>query len=49
MPLFAVAFPANANYFITFLIDVATFDMLPPEATEFFVQFPENDSFNLAF
>ena len=49
MPLFAVAFPANANFFITFLIDIATFDIMPPEATSWLLTFPEKPSFNLAF
>ena len=49
LPLFYTTFPANANFFLTFLIDVATFDMLPPEVPNFFFDFPVKDSFNLAF
>lgn len=49
LPLFFTTFPANANFFITFLIDVATFDMLPDDVIAFFFTFPEKDSYNLAF
>ena len=49
LPLFYTSFPANANFFLTFLIDVATFDLLPDEVGEFFFTFPDKDSFNLAF
>ena len=37
------------SFFLTFLIDVATFDMLPPEATSWLFTFPERPSYNLAF
>ena len=49
MPLFNCAFPSNANFFITFLIDVATFDFMPGEATEFVFQFPDGDPYSMAF
>ena len=40
LPLFSVYFPANANFFITFIIEVATFDIMPPEATDWLLKFP---------
>jgi len=40
LPLFFVRFPANANFFLIFIIDVATFDLLPPEATSWLFTFP---------
>ena len=41
LPLFYTLFPANANYFLSFLIDVATFDILPSlEVIAFFFDFP---------
>ena len=49
LPLFFTTFPANANFFIAFLIDVATFDMLPPDVIPFFFDFPDKPSYNLAF
>ncbi len=29
LPLFNISFPANANYFLTFLIELANMDILP--------------------
>ena len=49
LPLFFVVFPANANFFLTFLIDVATFDFLPEGVISWFFAFPVKPSFNLAF
>ena len=49
MPFFYATFPANANFLITFLISVATFDLLPASVIPFFFDFPVKDSFNLAF
>ena len=49
LPLFFVLFPANANFLLTFLINVATFDIMPSEATDWLLKFPEKPSFNLAF
>ena len=49
LPLFFTPFPANANFFITFIITVATFDMLPEKVLPLFFDFPVKDSYNLAF
>jgi len=49
MPLLPVQFPANANFFITFLISVATFDMLPAQVIPFIFTFPENEPYTLGF
>ena len=49
MPLFYCTFPSNANFFINFIISVATFDMLPPMVIPTLFDFPAKDSFNLAF
>jgi hypothetical protein len=49
LPLFFVVFPANANYFLTYLIDLATFDILPAGSVSLFFTFPVKPSFNLAF
>lgn len=49
MPLLKSAFPANAGFFVTFLIDVATFDMLPSVATFNIFDVPNRPAYNLAF
>lgn len=49
MPLFYILFPANANFFLNFLISVATFDMLPSFVLPLIFDFPVKPSFNLAF
>ena len=46
MPLFKTAFPANANFFIMFMISVATFDMLPEVILPIFFDFPVKASYN---
>ena len=46
LPLFKTAFPANANFFIRFIIDVATFDMLPSMIMPAIFDFPVRPSFN---
>ena len=50
MPLMNVKFPANANTFIIFLVEIANFDVLPTDAlfAEIF-DFPEDGSFNMNF
>ena len=50
MPLFWVKFPANASMFNVFLIDVATFDIVPSEDIneEVFV-LPEDKPYNINF
>ena len=49
MPLFKTAFPANANFFIMFIITVATFDLLPETVLPIFFDFPVKPSYNQAF
>ena len=49
LPLFSSNFPANASFILTLLIDIATFDMLPEEVTDFFFDFPDKDPYNEAF
>lgn len=49
LPLFALSFPSNANFFISFLIEIATFDILPGDVPNLIFNFPEKDSFNEAF
>ena len=49
LPLIPVQFPANANFFINFLIGVATFDMLPPQVIPLFFTFPANEPYTLGF
>ena len=51
MPLMNVKFPANANSFIVFLVDIANFDILPTDIVfEYIFTFPEDDEpYNLNF
>ena len=49
LPLFNLTFPANATFFMRFLIEIANFDLLPIEVTWYFFDFPEIGSFNLSF
>lgn len=49
MPLFYILFPANANFFLAFLINVATFDMLPGTVLPLFFDFPVKGPYNMAF
>ena len=49
LPLFNLTFPANATFFMRFLIDIANFDLLPIEVIWYFFEFPEEGSFNLSF
>ena len=49
LPLFSSKFPANAGFLLVFLIDIATFDMLPEEVIDFFFDFPDKDPYNEAF
>ena len=48
LPLFFTPFPANANYFVDYLIDIATFEACPEEILNIF-DFPVTESYNLAF
>ena len=50
MPLMNVKFPANANTFIIFLVEIANFDVLPTDwlFAEIF-DFPDDGSYNLNF
>ena len=50
LPLFELAFPANANLTILFIIKVANFDLVPPEIFLTVFTFPEDEEpFNDAF
>ena len=49
MPLTRVKTPANADYVLDYLIEVATFDPLPVEAIWAILAFPERDPYNEAF
>ena len=49
MQLFNLKFPANASFLLNFLVNVATFDLMPIEAIWFFFDFPEHGSFSLSF
>jgi hypothetical protein len=31
MPMLNILFPANAEYFLTFLVDIVTFNIIPTE------------------
>ena len=48
MPFYFTQMPANANYFCTFLIYIATFDIVP-EYFNMFWDFPVKMSFNVNF
>lgn len=50
LPLFWVKFPANASTFTAFLLDIATFDMVPSEEIngEVFV-LPDDEPYNVNF
>lgn len=50
LPLFELAFPANANITILYIIQVANFDLVPPEIFLTVFTFPEDgEPFNDAF
>ena len=49
LPLFNLNFPANANYFIEFVINVATFDLVPPELILMIFKFPESEAYSSGF
>ena len=50
MPLCNIKFPANAELFNAFMIEIALFDILPSEwILEQSMYFPQDDSFNLNF
>ena len=49
MPLFQLNVPANANLFLEFLIEVATFDPLPVEAIWAILEFPSREPYNDSF
>ena len=31
MPLFAIAFPANAQFFFSFIVDIVNFNIIPTD------------------
>ena len=41
LPLFNCKFPANAEMFLSKLIDVATFEILPEEYVDLYTDYPE--------
>ena len=50
MPLCNIKFPANAELFNGFMIEIALFDILPSEyLLEQIVYYPQQDPFNLNF
>ena len=49
MQLFNLRFPANASFLLSFLVNVATFDIMPIETIWFFFEFPEAGSYSLSF
>ena len=54
MQLFNLKFPANASFLVRFLVNVATFDLIPIEVLWYFFDFPEififeTGSFSLNF
>ena len=49
LPLFNSKFPANSELFLSELIDIATFEMLPEEYLEFFVDYPESQAYSDRF
>ena len=49
MQLFNIKFPANAGFLLNFLVNVATFDIMPIEGIWFFFDLPEKGAFNLSF
>ena len=42
-------FPANANYMLLLIIEVATFDLIPEEYVEYIFTFPQAEPYSLAF
>ena len=49
LPLFNLNFPANANLFIEFIIQVATFDLVPPDLILLIFSFPDAEAFTMGF
>ena len=49
MPLFNAKMPANAGFFVSFLITVATFDLLPEKVLPLIFDLPVKEPYNLAF
>ena len=49
MQLFNLKFPANAGFLLNFLVNVATFDIMPIEGIWFFFDLPERGAFSLSF
>ena len=46
LPLFHTNFPANANFLTTFLIQVATFEIIPNDVLPTMFNIPERGSYN---
>mmetsp|Transcript_42755 Transcript_42755/g.41107 ORF Transcript_42755/g.41107 Transcript_42755/m.41107 type:complete len:105 (-) Transcript_42755:753-1067(-) len=50
IPLFTISFPANAKMFYSFIVGIATFDVIPMEAIqEKFFSFTETEAKNQQF
>ena len=49
MQIFNLKFPANASFLLRFLVDVATFDLIPISAIWYFFDLPETGSYSLNF
>ena len=47
--LLNLKFPANAGFFLSFIVNIATFDPLPVEAIWMLFDFPELGSFSTSF
>ena len=47
--LLNLKFPANAGFFLNFIVNIATFDPLPVEAIWMLFDFPELGSFSSSF
>ena len=48
-PLFNLNFPANAGMFIEFIINIATFDLVPPDFILKIFTFPESEPYSDGF
>lgn len=49
MSVFNLKFPANAQFFVRFLVDVSTWDIIPVEAIWYFFELPDRGSYRLSF
>jgi len=49
MPLFHLSFPANTNFFISFILTVANFEIIPSDVVMMAFDFPDAEPFNEGF